>query len=160
MAAEATLLTSLAKFHRFPLRESRPETEVADADQYCPLVDWRSRPPLTACAALIANEKAPALWENRGLDGEIAGSWGLKVTLRPVIRRASKSLSSRGPPSRTGWLIIERNRRPPTDVRNEEPGFSSFARAPLATQAPAASKPGAFFAPPPWSARSSSRSPM
>jgi hypothetical protein len=22
--------------------------------------------------------KAPALWENRGLDGEIAGSWGLK----------------------------------------------------------------------------------
>ena len=88
--AEATLLTSLAKFHRFPLRKLRPETEVADADQYCLLVDWRSRPPLTACAALIANEKAPALWENRGLDGEIAGSWGLKVTLRPVIQRASK----------------------------------------------------------------------
>ena len=132
---------------------------MADADQYCPLVDWRSRPPLTACAALIANEKAPALWENRGLDGEIAGSWGLKVTLRPVIQRASKSLSSRGPPSRTGWLIIERNRRLPTDVRNAEPGFF-IAPAPLATQAPAASKPGAFFAPPPWSARSSSRSPM
>ena len=63
-------------------------------------------------------------------------------------------------PSRTGWLTIERNRRLPTDVRNAEPGFSSFAPAPLATQAPAASKPGAFFAPPPWSARSSSRSPM
>ena len=31
---------------------------------------------------------------------------------------------------------------------------------PCRTQAPAASKPGAFFAPPPWSARSSSRSPM
>ena len=32
-------------------------------------------------AALIANEKAPALWENRGLDGEIAGSWGAKRSL-------------------------------------------------------------------------------
>jgi hypothetical protein len=25
--------------------------------------------------------KAPALWENRGLDGEIAGSWGAKRSL-------------------------------------------------------------------------------
>ena len=41
---------------------------------------------------------------------------------------------------------LSRNRRLPTDVRNAEPGFSSFAPAPLATQVPPCPPlGGAFF---------------
>jgi hypothetical protein len=86
-------------------------------------------------AALIAEMESPGA--GPGLDGETTGAGG-RVKIFPS-GYLTCVCELRFPVRRS------RNRRLPTDVRNAEPGFSSFAPAPLATQAPAASKLGAFF---------------